>query len=260
LFLALLGIAVLLYAVRGSPTPTIKIGSIGATMNYGYVRLEGLVTRGNDRLGYIMDGVAFIARSALTPKEKYVKAPANEKQMMEMKGQGYEAGRFDDVVARVAAMPTSAMSPRDAWFAAQSYMGLRRTADARGLFERVEGAGDDGWRATARLALAVLGGNAADIDAARGAAAAYPAHPFAQYQLGIAHLNRDAPADAASALDRAAEAEPSLAHAYYYAGLAYQRLNRVDLMANRFETFLRLAPDAPQRPEVQAIMSTIRGQ
>jgi hypothetical protein len=37
----------------------------------------------------------FIARSALTPKEKYVKAPANEKQMMEMKGQGYEAGRFD---------------------------------------------------------------------------------------------------------------------------------------------------------------------
>ena len=37
----------------------------------------------------------FIARSALTPKEKYVKSPANEKQMMEMKGQGYEAGRFD---------------------------------------------------------------------------------------------------------------------------------------------------------------------
>ena len=37
----------------------------------------------------------FIVRTALTPKEKYVKAPANEKEMMEMKGQGYEAGRFD---------------------------------------------------------------------------------------------------------------------------------------------------------------------
>ena len=37
----------------------------------------------------------YIARTALLPKEKYVKAPANEKQMMEMKGQGYEAGRFD---------------------------------------------------------------------------------------------------------------------------------------------------------------------
>jgi len=38
---------------------------------------------------------AYIARTALVAKEKYVKAPANEKQMMEMKGQGYEAGRFD---------------------------------------------------------------------------------------------------------------------------------------------------------------------
>lgn len=37
----------------------------------------------------------YIARTALVAKDKYVKAPANEKQMMEMKGQGYEAGRFD---------------------------------------------------------------------------------------------------------------------------------------------------------------------
>jgi hypothetical protein len=37
----------------------------------------------------------YIGRTALTPKEKYVKAPTNEKEMMEMKGQGYEAGRFD---------------------------------------------------------------------------------------------------------------------------------------------------------------------
>lgn len=37
----------------------------------------------------------YIARTALIAKDKYVKAPANEKQMMEMKGQGYEAGRFD---------------------------------------------------------------------------------------------------------------------------------------------------------------------
>jgi hypothetical protein len=38
---------------------------------------------------------AYIAKSALIPSEKYVKAPANEKDMGELKGQGYEAGRFD---------------------------------------------------------------------------------------------------------------------------------------------------------------------
>jgi len=37
----------------------------------------------------------YIARTALIAREKYSKSPANEKQMMEMKGQGYEAGRFD---------------------------------------------------------------------------------------------------------------------------------------------------------------------
>jgi hypothetical protein len=37
----------------------------------------------------------YIAKSALIPSEQYTKAPANEKQMAEMKGQGYEAGRFD---------------------------------------------------------------------------------------------------------------------------------------------------------------------
>jgi len=38
---------------------------------------------------------AYIAKSALIPSEKYVKSPANEKDMGELKGQGYEAGRFD---------------------------------------------------------------------------------------------------------------------------------------------------------------------
>ncbi|HLY10981.1 MAG TPA: hypothetical protein VKW04_16895 [Planctomycetota bacterium] len=38
---------------------------------------------------------AYIARSALIPSEKYVKGPSNEKEMGELKGQGYEAGRFD---------------------------------------------------------------------------------------------------------------------------------------------------------------------
>src|SRR5262249_2826771 len=38
---------------------------------------------------------AYIAKSALIPSEKYVRGPANEKEMGQMKAQGYEAGRFD---------------------------------------------------------------------------------------------------------------------------------------------------------------------
>lgn len=44
----------------------------------------------------LSDGTeAYISRSALIAAELYVRGPANEKEMGEMKGQGYEAGRFD---------------------------------------------------------------------------------------------------------------------------------------------------------------------
>jgi DNA/RNA endonuclease YhcR with UshA esterase domain len=46
LILAVLGVAILVYAASGTATPLTKIGDIGATMNYAYVRLNGTVTRG----------------------------------------------------------------------------------------------------------------------------------------------------------------------------------------------------------------------
>jgi len=38
------------------------------------------------------------------------------------------------------------------------------------------------------------------------------------------------------------------------------RAGRPDRMANHFEAFLRLAPEAPERPEVIQIMRTVRGR
>lgn len=46
LILAVLGVAILVFAAGGAATPLTKIGDIGATMNYAYVRLDGVVTRG----------------------------------------------------------------------------------------------------------------------------------------------------------------------------------------------------------------------
>ena len=46
LILAIAGVAILLFAVSGASTPATKIGNVGATMNYAYVKVEGIVTRG----------------------------------------------------------------------------------------------------------------------------------------------------------------------------------------------------------------------
>ena len=51
-----------------------------------------------------------------------------------------------------------------------------------------------------------------------------------------------------------------LAYAHYYAGHSYYETGRIDLMASFFESFLKLAPDAPERTSVESIMRTVRGR
>ena len=170
----------------------------------------------------------------------------------------FEAGRFQDALARAVAASPASLPARDTFFAAHAAVRLGNDAAAQELFARLAGV-DPAWQATARLAMAIAGGDAGALDTARVEAEQYPTHAYAQYELGLAQLGRGAFADAAQALDRSTAADASLAYAYYYAGLAYQRLDRADLMATRFETFLRLAPLAPERAEVQSVMRTLRG-
>jgi tetratricopeptide (TPR) repeat protein len=82
----------------------------------------------------------------------------------------------------------------------------------------------------------------------------------AHYQLGLTLAKRQDWPSAAAEFDRVSEINPSNAYAHYYGGLMHYRANRPDRMANHFEQFLKLAPDAPERPEVTQIMRTVRGR
>jgi tetratricopeptide (TPR) repeat protein len=82
----------------------------------------------------------------------------------------------------------------------------------------------------------------------------------AHYQLGLVLAKRQEWPAAATEFDRVTEINPSNAYAHYYGGLMHYRANRLDRMANHFEQFLKLAPDAPERPEVTQIMRTVRGR
>ena len=82
----------------------------------------------------------------------------------------------------------------------------------------------------------------------------------ARYQLGLVESARNKQADAAEAFAKAAELDPQMAYAHYEAGMAYYKAKRVDRMAVYFENFLKLAPNAPEKPAVQSIMRTVRGR
>jgi tetratricopeptide (TPR) repeat protein len=170
----------------------------------------------------------------------------------------YESGRYREVLNSVNAGNRSAEA---VWFAAQSNLRLGQREEAAGQFAQLpQVGGNPAWQVVSDLALALLGDDIAEIDRASEAAAALQSDPFVQHQLGLAHLRRNDFAAAAQAFDRATQADPRFAYAYYNGGLAYDRLNRTDLVIARLEMFERLAPDAPERPEVASILRTVRSR
>ena len=60
-------------------------------------------------------------------------------------------------------------------------------------------------------------------------------------------------------LDRASDLMPEFAYAHYNAGLAHQRAKRFNKMAEHFQVFLQLAPDAPEKRQVQLALNSLRG-
>jgi tetratricopeptide (TPR) repeat protein len=84
--------------------------------------------------------------------------------------------------------------------------------------------------------------------------------PEAHFERGLVLMARRDYDAASAAFEQSLALDGTNAAAHYYGGLADYRTKRVDRMAAHFEAFLRLAPDAPERPEVESIMRTIRGK
>ena len=170
----------------------------------------------------------------------------------------YESGRYQEVLNSVNAGDRSAQA---LWFAAQSSLRLGQREDAARHFAQLpQVGGNPAWQAISDLAQALLRDDAGEIDRARVAADAFPGDPFVQYELGLAHARRNDMTAAAQAFDRSTQADPRFAYAYYNGGLVYDRLNRPDLAIVRLEMFERLAPQAPESPEVTSILQTVRGR
>ena len=202
----------------------------------------------------IVAGCSGSGRRIATPGEAPTAAPAQAGSSV----QGlYESGRYREVVNSLSG---AGQSPAVIWFAAQSNLRLGQREEAARLFTSLPEVGaSPAWKAVSDLALALLNGDPEAIDRARLAATGFPADPFVQFELGLAHARRNDFSAAAQAFDQCLEAEPRFAYAYYNAGLTYDRLKRIDLTINRLEAFQRLAPEAPELPEVSAILRTVRG-
>jgi tetratricopeptide (TPR) repeat protein len=85
-----------------------------------------------------------------------------------------------------------------------------------------------------------------------------PDHLMATYQLGLTRAFQQRWADAVALLTRALEADSGIAQAYYYRGLAQDKLGRKDLLVLDMERFLTLAPNAPEADMARAVVNAAK--
>jgi tetratricopeptide (TPR) repeat protein len=168
----------------------------------------------------------------------------------------FESGKYQAVVERTAKDD----SPAAQYLKGLAHLRLKQNDEAKEAFGRLSG-GDEAWKAVGESAVALVDGNRdGALDAARTAVERNAGLAEAQYQLGTVLEARDDRPAAAEAFVKATQANPQMAYAHFYAAMNYYEAKRIDRMATYFENFLKLAPNAPERPAVESIMRTVRGR
>ncbi|HXW07824.1 MAG TPA: tetratricopeptide repeat protein [Vicinamibacterales bacterium] len=172
----------------------------------------------------------------------------------------FEAGKYQEVIDSVRSRPDAPQG--HVYLRALAHRKLDQNDDAKQAFGSLATA-DEGsaWREIGNSGTALVEGNLDAAQAAARKAVEIDANSAqAHFQLGLVESARDDHAQAAEAFARAAELDPQMAYAHYEAGMSFYKTKRIDRMAVYFENFLRLAPEAPERPAVQSIMRTVRGR
>jgi TolA-binding protein len=168
----------------------------------------------------------------------------------------FEAGRYQQIVAA-----SSPESPPDVlYMAAQSQQRLGAMDQAAQTFSQLAARPEaDPWHFIGLSGRQLVEGNAdAAVASARQAVTMSGDLPTAHFQLGLALARQQQWPEAATEFEATIDRQPANAYAHYYGGMMHYRANRVDRMAVHFEQFLKLAPEAPERPEVLSIMKTLR--
>jgi tetratricopeptide (TPR) repeat protein len=182
-------------------------------------------------------------------------APADVRQL-------FDSGRYQDVVkANDQAAPDNERTSRLRYLTAQSYAKLNDGDAARRTYQRLAESGASPWASIGKSAVQLMDKQLdQSLESANQAVRAGDSLPEAHYQRGIVLMSKTEYGEAAGAFARATQLDPTFAAAHYYGGLANYRAKRIDLMTNSFEAFVKLAPNAPERQEVEAILRTVRGR
>jgi len=172
----------------------------------------------------------------------------------------FESGKYQEAIDKIKARGDA--PPDQIYLRVLAHQKAGQNDEAKDVLGKLAEEGEgSAWREIGKSGIALADGDQ-KVAAADATKAVQNDGNLAEarYQLGLVELARNNQAQAAEAFAKAAELSPQMAYAHYEAGMAFYKIKRVDRMAVYFENFLKLAPNAPEKPAVQSIMRTVRGK
>ena len=163
--------------------------------------------------------------------------------------------KYGESEARLQKATELAPSDPAAWvWLGETYLRQRNNGAADGAFRKAAevAGGNDYYLGVARQRLRQYDEAVSAFERSQGFGALVP------YQIGVTRLFQEQWQPALDQLTRAIDSDPGLAYAYYYRGLAAEKLNRKDLLVNDMERFLKLAPDAPEAERARMILRAVK--
>lgn len=167
--------------------------------------------------------------------------------------------KYGDAEARLR--KATELSPADP--AAYLYLGetllrQRKGGDADAAFRKAEelggaqgGRDGDYYRGVALQRLRRFDESVQALERAREAD---PGNALIPFQIGVTRVFQEQWQPAVDQLNQAIEKDSGLAYAYFYRGLAAEKVGRKDLLVNDMERFLALAPSAPEADRAKAVL------
>ena len=148
---------------------------------------------------------------------------------------------------------------------AHEYLGLslaelKRADEAEAEIQKAAEAGLAEDRVKVGLARVAI--ERRDVDGAarlvEEAHAANPENADAYHYRGMLRTKARNFDQAAVDFERALELNPAIAYSHYYAGIAYNGMKQRDKMVEHFQTFVQMAPNAPEAGKLQSLLRAFR--
>jgi tetratricopeptide (TPR) repeat protein len=167
--------------------------------------------------------------------------------------------KYGDSEARLRkATELSPADPAAFLYLGETLLRQNKRGDADSAFRKAEelGGGQGGkdgnyYKGVALQRLRRFDESVQALESARGAD---PGDALIPYQIGVTRVFQEQWQPAMDQLNRAIEMDSGLAYAYFYRGLAAEKIGRKDLLVNDMERFLALAPGSPEADRAKAIL------